>query len=403
MKGRRTGAERGAGGVLSVVGLMVIVTALAGFSLFEFAEPAGQELVGSAVERTASARVIPRGNAWGLANGRSDPGGPTTTETTAVPTTATTTPATTAPTSSATTSSSTTTTSTPTTTVPPTTTSSSATTTTTTPAPTTTTTAATTTTTSTPTTTTTTATTTSTIETAAAPSGGRETIWTGSQKADWKSEANSGKADIVDVDHELLGPALKLSNYDVDGSHNAGARINHQGFDDPTSPDPVAHAGDRIMPTEAWYSATYLLPFAVDGQDNVFQFKQGDGSTRRHLWNVGWKPVDGELRFVIRTRLDGSTWRSTPREVAVLGPVPVGTPFRIEVFRRMSTGPDGRYEVRIDGNLVYTYDGPTIADNLDPRPAGNHEWVLSHYLGSWQGTVDPADSWLYVTDARIER
>ncbi len=230
-----------------------------------------------------------------------------------------------------------------------------------------------------------------------------EVVWVGHQESDWYSDAISGKADISSVVHPVLGPAVKASNFDVDGSHNAGARIGFQGFDDPSGADPVPHAGDRIMPTEAWYSAQFFVPFFIDGQDNVFQFKQGDGSTRRHLWNVGWKPVDGELRFIIRTRLEGATWTSTPRRVAVLGPVPIGTPFTIEVFRRMSTGPDGRYQVRIDGEVVYEFEGPTIANNLEPRPAGNHTWVLSHYLGDWQGAVDPADSWIFFTNATIRR
>lgn len=229
------------------------------------------------------------------------------------------------------------------------------------------------------------------------------TIWTGTQEDDWYSDAVSGNADIASVTHPVLGPAVKASNFDVDGSHNAGARINFQGFDDPSAASPIPHAGDRVMPTSAWYSADFFVPNYIGGQDNVFQFKQGDGSTRVHLWNVGWKPVDGTLRFIIRTRLNGSTWQSTPREIAVLGPVPVGRRFTIEVFRRISTGPDGRYEVRIDGQLVYEFDGPTIANNLQPRPAGNQEWVLSHYLGSWQGAVDPRDSSIFFTNARIRR
>jgi hypothetical protein len=230
-----------------------------------------------------------------------------------------------------------------------------------------------------------------------------EEIWVGNQESDWYSDAISGRAEIANVVDPVLGPAIKASNFGVDGSHNAGARLNFQGFDDPGAANPVAHEGNRIMPKEAWYSAEFLVPYFINGQDNVFQFKQGDGSTRQHVWNIGWKPVSGELRFVIRTRLQGATWQGTPREVAVLGPVPIGTPFTIEVFRRMSTGSDGRYEVRIDGELVYEFDGPTIADNLEPRPAGNHEWVLSHYLGSWQGSVDPADSWIFFTDATIRR
>ena len=216
-------------------------------------------------------------------------------------------------------------------------------------------------------------------------------LWSGDSVDDWLSTANSGQAFIEDVTHPVLGAALRMVNENVDGSHNAGARINHQGFGE-----------NRVLPTEAWYSATYLVPYFIDGQDNVFQFKQGDGGTRVHLWNVGWKPVNGELRLVIRTRLAGNVWESRPREIAELdAAVPIGVPFRLEVFRRASTGADGRYEVRLDGRTVWEFDGPTVATNLDPRPVGDQEWVLSHYLGSWQGDVSPATSEIFVTDARI--
>ena len=216
-------------------------------------------------------------------------------------------------------------------------------------------------------------------------------LWSGDLVADWFSTAISGEAFIEDVTHPVLGASLRMVNENVDGSHNAGARINHQGF-----------GGDRVLPVEAWYSATFFVPYFIDGQDNVFQFKQGDGGTRRHLWNVGWNPVDGELRLIIRTRLVGNEWQSIPRQLAELDAVvPIGQPFRLEVFRRASTGADGRYEVRLDGRTVWEFNGPTVATNLDPRPAGDQEWVLSHYLGSWQGTVSPSTSEIFITDARI--
>jgi len=227
--------------------------------------------------------------------------------------------------------------------------------------------------------------------TSSAVASAGEVLWSGRRVDDWYSTAISGHAFAEDVVHPLLGDAVRLVNEDVDGSHNAGARLNEQGF-----------GSDRVLPMEAWYSATLLVPAFVDGQDNVFQFKQGDGGTRRHLWNVGWKPVGGELHFIVRTRLDGSTWVSSPRELAVLdATVPIGVPFRLEVFRRISTGADGRYEVRIDGETVWTFDGPTAAANLEARPAGDQEWVISHYLGSWQGAVSPATSEIFVTDAAI--
>jgi hypothetical protein len=237
------------------------------------------------------------------------------------------------------------------------------------------------------TTTTTVPTTTTTTMPAAQPSG--DVIWSGNRISDWYSVANSGGGTQQNATWsgravvEQLLPAL-------DGTTNHGARLNFQGFDDPDASDPQPHGGVRVMPTEATYSATIVVPTYVGAQNNVFQFKQGNGSTREHLWNIGWVPENGKLRGVIRSRLVGDQWGTLSDPLAKLNwYVPIGEPFTVEVFRRISTGSDGRYEVRIDGQLVYTFIGPTAASNLTPRPAGNHEWVLSHYLGRGYRTDGP--------------
>ena len=266
------------------------------------------------------------------------------------------------------------------------------------PAPTTTTTqppAATTTTTQPPATTTT---------TSPAPDFSYETIWTGNRISDWYSVANSGGGDQDDVSING-GAAVDQHLPTIDGSANHGARLNFQGFDDPTSANPQAHSGARILPTEAVYSVTMFVPEYAGAQNNVFQFKQGNGTTRQHLWNFGWVPENGQLRGIIRSRLSGSEWGSLSDPLARLDwYVPIGESFTVEVFRRISTGSDGRYEVRIDGQLLYTFNGPTAASNLEPRSSGNHEWVLSHYLGegyNMDGDVGPSS--VYFSNASISR
>lgn len=231
-----------------------------------------------------------------------------------------------------------------------------------------------------------------------------EVLWNGSRISDWYSVANSGGGTQQNTTWggqavvEQLLPAL-------DGSSSSGARLNFQGFDDPDANDPQPHGFLRVLPTEATYSATIMVPEYVGAQNNVFQFKQGNGSTRQHLWNFGWVPENGQLRGIIRSRLIGDQWGTLSDPLAYLDwYVPIGEPFTVEVFRRISTGSDGRYEVRIDGQLVYTFDGPTAASNLDPRSAGNHEWVLSHYLGRGFNTDGPVgESSLIFYDARITR
>ncbi len=229
----------------------------------------------------------------------------------------------------------------------------------------------------------------------------------------WYSEAMSGQSDGINgTDARFVtadnpnGRCVNLWNYNVDGSHNAGARLNMQGFDDAEAVTPIPHGFPREMPTEGLYEVDILYPEFVDAQDNVFQFKQGRlGIDRVHLWNIGWKTVDGQSRFIIRTRLSGSTWdNNNLTELATLAAnVPVNQVFRLGVFRRMATDSTGRYEVYLDGNLIWEFNGPTIASNLTPRDSGNHEWVTSHYLGSHQGTVTPSNSRLIVSNATIRR
>ena len=231
-----------------------------------------------------------------------------------------------------------------------------------------------------------------------------EVLWSGSQISDWYSFANSGGGTQQNTTRggqavvEQLLPAL-------DGSSNSGARLNFQGFDDPDASDPQAHGSPRVLPTEATYSVTIVVPEYVGAQNNVFQFKQGNGSSREHLWNFGWTPENGQLRGIIRSRLSGDQWGSLSDPLAKLNwYVPIGEPFTLEVFRRISTGSDGRYEVRIDGQLVYAFNGPTAASNLSPRDYGNHEWVLSHYLGlgyNTDGSIGESSVIFY--NARITR
>ena len=218
----------------------------------------------------------------------------------------------------------------------------------------------------------------------------REVLWTGNKVGDWYSVANSGGGKQWDtaIGVEQYNPAL-------DGTTNHGARLNHQGF-----------GSNRVLPTEAFYSADILVLYYQGAQNNVAQFKQGNESTREHIWNIGWRPDGkGNLQGIIRSRLSGDQWANSNLSTTFLNwNVPIGQWFTVEVFRRISTGSDGRYEVRMDGVLVYEFDGPTAASNLEPRSHGNHEWVLSHYLGRGyykDGVV--GETSLIFRNARIER
>lgn len=232
------------------------------------------------------------------------------------------------------------------------------------------------------------------------------TLWVGDVEtgdtSQWRSVSISGDA-AVEVQSDVTHSgdyALKLINYGVDGSNNAGVRMNFQG---PLGPDPFN------LPNEAYYSAWFYIPFAFEGESNIFQFKQDqttdDGRSRVMLWKIAlvWQP-DGTYEVQFSTRIDQATgdWQPDVMRLGVAGEnVRVGRWFHLETFYKWDRDGNGRTTVWLDG--IEVWDQPnmyTWARNLEysHRP---REWTLNHYLGDYQGAVTPADSWIFVDDARV--
>jgi hypothetical protein len=224
----------------------------------------------------------------------------------------------------------------------------------------------------------------------------------------WKSVSVSGKADVEVVSSPTHSGdyALRLNNWDVDGSHNAGVRMNLQG---PFGPDP------KNLPDDVYYSAWYFIPFAIEGHSNIFQFKQSDATawdedgnptehTRRMLWKAGlyWSG-DGTYDVEFRTRInpDSGEWQPSSIRLGIVDTnIPVGEWFHIEARYIWGQNGTGHTAVWLDGQKIWDRDASTEASNLSCLH-NCREWVVSHYLSDYQGYVAPGDSWIFIDDAKV--
>lgn len=224
----------------------------------------------------------------------------------------------------------------------------------------------------------------------------------------WDGASISGDAEVQMVTSPTRSGdfALRLINWNVDGSHSPGVRMRVQRLG----------ADPENLPTDAYYSAWYFVPFPIEGRDNVFQFKQADvdewddegnpvHQTRRMLSKVSmdWDGSGYDLEY--RTRINQTTgaWRDGPADALFTADtnLPVGRWFHLEMRYVWSDHGRGRSTLWVDGSQVWDLiDLYTEANNLvykqEPR-----QWAVNHYLSDEQGYVDPGDSWIFVDDAVI--
>jgi hypothetical protein len=223
----------------------------------------------------------------------------------------------------------------------------------------------------------------------------------------WRSVSISGRADVEVVTAPVhTGTyALRLINWDVDGTHNAGVRMNLQG---PFDADP------KNLPDDGYYSAWYFIPFAFEGDSNIFQFKQsdvterdaaGDASshTRRMLWKIGLRWDDGTYDLEVRTRInpESGEWQPNSIRLGIVDTdIAIGTWFHLEARYAWGTGGSGHTTVWLNDEMVWDESGTTEASNLVCMHRCR-EWVVGHYLADYQGYVAPGDSWIFLDDALL--
>jgi len=237
-------------------------------------------------------------------------------------------------------------------------------------------------------------------------------LWSGDTEtgdvSQWDGVSISGNAEVQVVTSPTRsgGFALKLINWNVDGSHSAGVRLRVEQL----GPDP------ENLPTDAYYSAWYFVPFAFEGKSVIFQFKQADvdrwdsqgnptHQTRRLLTAISleWNGTGYDLRFKTRITQSTGEWRSGPTDSLFKADtnIPVGELFHLEMRYVYSDQGQGRSTLWLNGEEVWDLtDLYTEANNMtyisQPR-----QWTVNHYLGDWQGYVAPGDSWIIIDDAAI--
>jgi len=243
-----------------------------------------------------------------------------------------------------------------------------------------------------------------------------EVLWSdGFESGDasrWKRPSISGRAgaEVVTSPTHSGNYALKLTNYDVDGSHSAGVRMTP----DTEQWRPKESGG---YPDDSYYSVWYFLPEMIDGEDNIFQYKMSDatawnsdGTPRQHTQRMIWKislrgGTDTHYRLETSTRVRQGTgeWSSGPADkLTVTEPiVPVGEWFQITVRYVWGQDKTGSATVWLNDEMVSDVQNlSTEANNLDCMH-WCRQWAVNHYLGDWQGPVSPRTTSIYIDDAQI--
>jgi len=219
------------------------------------------------------------------------------------------------------------------------------------------------------------------------------------------------RAEVVTSPTHSGDYACKLSNWDVDGTHSAGARMtpNTQQW------RPKESGG---YPDDLYYSVWYYIPFPFEGQSNVFQFKasdaiqwNSDGTPREHTWRMVWKisliwdaPADKyRMQMATRVRQNTGEWRSgAPDVLDTTDPiVPVGEWFNITTRYVWGQDETGSATVYLNGEQVSDMQNLSTEPNNIECMQWCRTWAVNHYLGDWQGAVAPGDSWLFIDDAEM--
>lgn len=218
---------------------------------------------------------------------------------------------------------------------------------------------------------------------------------------DWDGIWISGEAHstIVDSPTHSGDFANALTIIDADGSGTSpGVRMTYQGRGLAASDDPAN------LPTEAYYSAWYLVPqTATVDWWNIFQWKagydDGGGRTARALY---WHDLDDygdELFLELQTRVtpDGEWVEGWAETLAVSpAPVPVGEWFHLESYFRWDTAGNGQITTWLDGVEIWDVTGITTEFDW-PFDVYKREWTVNNYANRTQ----PSALTLYVDDAAL--
>jgi hypothetical protein len=269
-----------------------------------------------------------------------------------------------------------------------------------------------------PTTTTTTVapTTTTTMPPATVPPASVGVLWSANHEvgdiSEWTKASISGNAEaVVTSAPGRSGKALKLVNYDADGSNKPGVRmrVDHSitGLADPHN-----------LPDDGYYSAWYYIPSYGKFRSNIFQFKQAsvdawnsDG-TPKHQTKLGplWRIVadhdsGGGYVLELSTKINQSNgnWTDTADVVAKTPfTVPADTWFHLEARYAWSSTGNGVVTVWLNGAQIFDVRGAYTELDYSEHPyiKNPRQWTVNHYIGARMAS-DPLDTFIYVDDAVV--
>jgi hypothetical protein len=216
----------------------------------------------------------------------------------------------------------------------------------------------------------------------------------------WDGQSNSGAAGTqVSDERAHTGQYSAALTVGPNAANGDGTRLRQTG-----ELWGMASDNPENLPTEGYYGAWYFIPQFVDGNNNIFQWKQAeqdapDHQTRRMAYNLSFRSPDMHLETKTYVAEDGSF---TGNPGIVLGvsatTLPVSEWFHIEAYYRWSTEPDGEIIFWLNGEEVFHIQNRRTQFVNMPWLNYIRQWAVNNYANSDQV---PGTHTIFIDDAIV--
>jgi hypothetical protein len=212
--------------------------------------------------------------------------------------------------------------------------------------------------------------------------------------SDWDGVGITGNADGIVTDEFVHSGQFSaaVTIYDATEGGN-GARLQlYKRFTEPDNP--------KNLPDEAYYSAWYYIPTFIEGNNNIFQWKQAfqdspNSQTRKKTFSVTLRDMVPHLSS--KTDQDGNFTTGTDVDIADIQ-VPIGQWFQLECFYRWSTQQDGAVICWLDGYEILRAEEITTQSDSAQWLSYPRQWTVNNYGVSPQ---NPLTNTIYIDDAAL--